>query len=185
MGKYLFVQLWLPLVFGTAFSQYIPDNVLSSVKFHVRNFGIRTDGVFRSLDGRVTFDVKRPQEAKFDMSVNAAGIDTGNELRDSHLRGDGYFDVNRFPVISFVSRQVTAGEAAGTFRMTGELSIKGHSKTISFPFMYTMKNGKIGFTGSFTINRKDFDIGGSSVISDSVGVDLNVVLKNDDKKISQ
>jgi polyisoprenoid-binding protein YceI len=74
-----------------------------------------------------------------------------------------------------VSRQVTAGEKPGIFGMTGDLTIKGHMKTISFPFMYATKNGKVIFKGTFNINRKDFDIGGSSVISDSVGVDLNIV----------
>ena len=169
------MQLYLPLVCATAFCQYKPANDMSTIKFHVKNFGIGTVGLFKTLDGTITFDVDHPQESKFNVSVDAASIDTDNELRDGHLRGEGYIDVNTFPVISFVSRQVTAGEKPGTFSITGDLTIKGHIKTISFPFVYETKNGKVNFTGTFYINRKDFDIGGSSVISDSVGVDLNIV----------
>jgi polyisoprenoid-binding protein YceI len=169
------MQLCLPLVCATAFCQYKPAKELSAIKFHVKNFGIRTDGLFRTIYGMITFDANHPQEAKFNVSVDAASIDTDNELRDGHLRGEGYFDVSKFPVISFVSRQVTAGMNPRTFSMTGDLSIKGHIKTISFPFAFTTKNGKVNFAGTFNINRKDFDIGGTSVISDSVGVDLDIV----------
>jgi polyisoprenoid-binding protein YceI len=171
------MQLCLLLVCAIAFSQYKPAQNISAVKFHVRNFGIRTDGMFRTLNGMITFDINHPLEAKFNVSVDASSIYTDNELRDSHLRGEGYFDVKTFPVISFVSRQITEGEKPGTFSMTGDLTIKGHSKTITFPFKYSTKNDEVNFTGSFNINRKDFDIGGTSVISDSVGVDLNVVVE--------
>jgi polyisoprenoid-binding protein YceI len=171
------MQLCLLLVCAIAFSQYKPAQNISAVKFHVRNFGIRTDGMFRTLNGMITFDAAHPLEAKFNVSVDASSINTDNELRDSHLRGEGYFDVKTFPVISFVSRQITGGEKPGTFSMTGDLTIKGHSKTITFPFNYSTKNDKVNFTGSFNINRKDFNIGGTSVISDSVGVDLNVVVE--------
>jgi polyisoprenoid-binding protein YceI len=83
---------------------------MSIVKFHVRNFGIRTDGMFRTLNGTITFDIDHPLDAKFNVSVDASSIYTDNDLRDSHLRGEAYFDVKTFPVISFVSRRITGGE---------------------------------------------------------------------------
>jgi polyisoprenoid-binding protein YceI len=176
MKKFFFMQLYL-LMCAIAFSQYKPAQNISAVKFHVRNFGIRIDGMFRTLNGTVTFNINHPLEGKFNVSVDASSINTDNELRDSHLRGEAYFDVKNFPVISFVSREITSGEKPGTFTMSGDLTIKGHSKTISFPFMYSTENDKVKFTGSFNIDRKDFNIGGTSVISDSVGVDLNVVVE--------
>lgn len=148
---------------------------MSSISFHVRNFGIQTDGRFTRLQGTINFDFLQPTKARFDVKVDAATVNTDNNLRDSHLRGPDFFDVAQFPVISFVSHDITPLGGNGSYRITGHLMIKGHTKALSFPFTYKAEGELFRFIGSFKINRNDFGIRASSVISDSVSVDLNIV----------
>jgi polyisoprenoid-binding protein YceI len=96
------------------------------------------------------------------------------DLRDNHLRGQEYFDVTKYPRISFVSMKV-AEEADHSLIVYGKLTIKNHSKDISFPFTASQVTNGFVFKGSFNISRKDFDVGGSGVISDNVAVVLSVV----------
>jgi polyisoprenoid-binding protein YceI len=154
---------------------YKPVAEMSTIKFHVKNLGIRTDGSFKSLSGVINFNTTHPTDASFDMRVDAASVDTDNELRDSHLRGETFFNVKQFPQITFVSKSITAKNRPGELMMTGELSMKGHTQLVRFPFKYYTDHEKLVLTGSFTINRRDFDIGESSVIADNVTIDLNII----------
>ena len=93
-------------------------------------------------------------------------------LTDKDLQKDGYFDAAKFPQINFKSSSINATSVSGT------LTIKGVSKSISFP--YTVKKVSDGymFEGDFSINRKDFGIGGSfTTLSNRVDVQLRVNAK--------
>jgi polyisoprenoid-binding protein YceI len=162
---------------------YKPLPEMSSIKFHVRSFGIRTDGSFKSITGTINFDGDHPQDAHFDMSVDAASVNTDNDLRDSHLRDESFFDVKRFPQITFVSKTITAKKRPGELTLTGDLTIKGHTQTISFPFRYVADHEKLMLTGSFNINRTDFNVGESAVIANDVTIDLNIIAIQHDEKI--
>ncbi|HTQ29366.1 MAG TPA: YceI family protein, partial [Puia sp.] len=87
--------------------QYQPVDQGSSVQFKVKNFGFGVTGSFSRLQGHITFDPKDLGAASFDASVEAASINTGNDMRDNHLREDSYFDVKNHPRIQFVSTRVT------------------------------------------------------------------------------
>jgi polyisoprenoid-binding protein YceI len=156
---------------------YSPVDEGSTVKFSVKNFGFTVDGSFKGLKGAIDFDPEKYTEAKFDVSVDANTIFTDNGLRDNHLRDDNYFDVKNHPRISFVSTKVTASNKAGVLFIFGNLEIKGITKEISFPFTATPADGGFLFKGQFKINRRDFNIGGSSTISDNVNVFLNIMAK--------
>jgi polyisoprenoid-binding protein YceI len=95
-------------------------------------------------------------------------------MRDDHLKGDSYFDVQKYPRIHFISTGIAAGNKSGSYLLTGKLTIRDTTRELSFPFTATPKGDDYVFNGEFKINRKDFDIGGTSTISNSLTVTLSI-----------
>jgi polyisoprenoid-binding protein YceI len=174
MKKGIFIAL-LTLVANFAVAQYKPTDQGSSLQFTVKNFGFEVNGTFKGLQGNIMFDPANAASSSFDVTIDASTVNTDNSLRDGHLRGDSYFDVKNFPRIHFVSTQVTGKN--GSYKITGKLTIKKTTKVISFPFNANASNDGYLFKGNFTINRKDYDVGGTSTISDELTVALNILAK--------
>lgn len=168
------------LISGNVLAQYKPTDQGSSLNFTIRNFGIEATGKFTGLQGGITFDPANTATANFDVTIDAASVNTDNSLRDSHLRGDSYFDVKNYPRIHFVSTKVTGKN--GAFTITGKLTIKKQTKNISFPFTATPANDGYLFKGTFSINRREFDVGGASTISDNLDVQLNILAVGSSRK---
>jgi polyisoprenoid-binding protein YceI len=164
------------LVYSAASAQYKPADQGSSLQFSIKNFGFNVTGTFTGLQGDIKFDPADLVNSNFDVSIDAATVNTDNSLRDSHLKGDSYFNVKIYPRITIVSTKVTAGKN-GMYVLTGKLTIKKQTKVISFPFSATASNDGYQFKGTFTINRKDFDVGGTSTIADNLDVALNILAK--------
>ena len=157
---------------------YTPTDAGSKVHFVIKNFGINTRGSFDGLAGSITFDPANLSATSFSVTVDAKTVDTDIEARDNPLRKAEYFDVEKYPTISFRSTKVTATNKDGYLYMFGVLTIKNISKEISFPFTQTSKDGGILFKGDFKINRRDFGVGGSSFsVSDDVSVELSIFAK--------
>jgi polyisoprenoid-binding protein YceI len=147
----------------------------SSIEFKIKNFGITVNGSFRGLKGNITFDTQNTATAIFNLSVNANTVNTGIDSRDNHLRKEDYFNVTKFPVLSFKSIKVTSPGKEGLFNINGSITIKGVTKNISFPFTVTPKQNGYLFTGSFMLNRRDFGVGSSSLIlSDNLDVSFSI-----------
>ena len=172
----LFAILLSLFVVRQGVAQEQPQAAGSSIQFKIKNLGFNVTGSLGAIAGQIRFDPAHPEEAAFDVSVDAATINTDNGMRDDHLRGESYFNVQRYPRIRLVSTRVTAGKK-GTYQFTGQLTIKDHTKEISFPFTATEAGGGHRFVGAFTINRKDFDVGGFSTISNELEVTLDVTAK--------
>jgi polyisoprenoid-binding protein YceI len=173
--KYIFFSLAVVASLAVT-AQYKPVDQGSAVKFSVNNFGFAVGGTFTGLRGSIVFDPQHVADGSFDVSIDAITVNTDNSLRDSHLKKDGYFDVANYPRIQLVSSGLAAGDKAGMYVFTGQLSMKGKTKAVSFPFTVAPVEGGFTFKGSFTINRKDFGIGGTSTISNEVKLELNVVV---------
>jgi polyisoprenoid-binding protein YceI len=157
-------------------AQYKPVDQGSEIKFTVNNFGFAVNGSFTGLQGSIDFDPKNAAAGRFDVTIDASTVNTDNSLRDSHLKNDGYFDVKNYPRIRLVSTKLSGSGASYTF--TGQLTIKDKTKEISFPFTAAPANGGMAFKGTFTINRKDFGVGGTSTISNELTVSLTVMTTN-------
>lgn len=161
--------------------QYKPVDSSSEVNFTIKNFGINTTGSFKGLSGKINFSENNLANSSFSISLNANTINTGIDARDNHIKKSEYFDVAKYPLISFISTKITADAAeTGTYTIFGRLNLKGVVKEISFPFKVEPKKNGLLFTGSFKINRKDFNIGGgTTVLSNSTQLDLKVfAIKN-------
>jgi polyisoprenoid-binding protein YceI len=163
----------------TAFGQnYTPTDAGSKVRFVIKNFGINTGGTFEGLAGSVVFDPANLAGASFNVSVDAKTVDTDMEARDNHLRKEEYFDVEKYPKLSFRSTKITTTNKEGYLFMFGVITIKNISKEISFPFKQTSKDGGILFEGEFKLNRLDFGVGGKSFsMSDELNVELSIFAK--------
>ena len=156
---------------------YMPQNSGTAIKFKVKNLGFNVGGSFTGIKGTIVFDEAKPADASFDITVDAASVNTDNDMRDNHLREDSYFDVKNYPVIHFVSSKITAEGGKGHYVVAGKLTIKKTTKEISFPFTATAGNEGMIFDGEFKINRRDYGVGSSSTISDNVTLNLHVVAK--------
>lgn len=154
---------------------YAPDDANSKVVFKIKNFGSAVKGTFTGLRGRISFDSAKVSEASMDVTVNAATINTGIDMRDNHLRKPDYFGVSQFPTIRFVSDKIKKSDKPNQAVVTGRLTIKKTTKEVSFPFTYTQRGGVVQFSGEFKIDRREFEVGGNSIsLSDDVTVFLNV-----------
>ncbi|MFP5041465.1 YceI family protein [Parasediminibacterium sp. JCM 36343] len=151
---------------------YTPADNGSSVKFVIKNLGFNVDGSFTGLRGSINYVPDNPTVSTFNVSVDANSVNTGNGKRDTHLKKDEYFDAAKYSTLHFISYKITKS-ASGELAVTGIITIKGVSKEINFPFTVTQQEGGIVLKGSFKLNRRDFNVGGSSmVLSDNLVVDL-------------
>src|SRR5690348_662230 len=160
--------------------KYTPVDTASKVHFIIKNFGINTGGDFSGLKGDISFSADTPASCSFNVSVVASTIDTDNSMRDKSLAEEEYFDAAKHPLITIVSTKIekTNKTAAGFYYFTGNLTIKGVTKNISFPFQVKEEKHGLLFTGSFEMNRLDFGVGEQSIVlSNQVAVTLSVFAK--------
>jgi polyisoprenoid-binding protein YceI len=158
-------------------AQYKTVEEGSTLKFNIKNLGFGVHGSFGGFEGSINFDPQSPANGSFDVTITAATVNTDNSLRDEHLKGDSFFDVKNYPRIRLSSVKIAAGNKSGTYQFNGQLTIKGKSKPVSFPFTAAPSTDGYVFKGSFKINRKDFGVGGTSTVSDELEVLINVVAK--------
>jgi polyisoprenoid-binding protein YceI len=173
MMKHFLFLLSAMLMTKFLFAQYKPVDQRSQVKFVIKNFGFAVDGSFTGLQGGINFDSSNLTGAAIDVSIDASSVNTGNNMRDDHLKGQSYFGVTTYPRIRLVATKITA-EKPGAYLFIGNLTIKDKTKEISFPFTVTPGIGGLNFRGQFTINRKDFGVGGTSTIASELTVLLSI-----------
>jgi polyisoprenoid-binding protein YceI len=162
------------------------DKSHSEVSFRVRHMMSRVSGSFGDFGGTIDLDAAAPERSSVEFRIQAASIDTNNDRRDDHLRGEDFFHVEQHPEIVFKStRVVPKGET--TFEVHGDLTMRGVTKPIVLPvtFLGTMTDGrgqtKAGWETAVTLSRKDFGIvwnraldTGGLVLGDEVEVTINL-----------
>ena len=164
----------LSLLTFTTMAQTI-DPSGSGVQFRVSNLGMFTvKGTVDGMKGAVSFRADAPTEARFDVCVDAATINTGNNKRDEHLRTADWFDVAKHPEICFRSNAVE--KTAEGFLAKGEMTLHGVTKAVELPFAHT--NGTL--TGTLTVSRLAYAVGadtGTFTVGEEVTVTITCVLK--------
>lgn len=165
---------------------YAIDSAHSEISFRVRHLLTKVTGHFRDFSGTITVDAADPAQSRVQFQIDAASIDTAVADRDTHLRSADFFDVAKFPHLTFTSERVVQ-KGTDSLVVTGPLTIHGVSKTIDLPVTYlgTMNdpwgNAKAGFEATVRLNRKDFGLTwnaaletGGFLVGDDVDVTLNV-----------
>lgn len=156
---------------------FLPVDEGSTIGFKIKNFGFNSEGSFKGLQGSIVFDPQNAAADSFDVSIDASSVNTDNSMRDEHLRKESYFDVEKYPRIRLVSTAVAVVDRKGHYKLTAKLTIKHTTREISFPFLATPVGGDYIFKGNFTINRRDFDVGGASTLGNDVTVTLTVLAR--------
>ncbi len=180
MSRIIFCFLFLIVSFTAVSQKFKPSDAGSKVHFIIKNFGISTGGDISGLAGNINFSPSNIGTSSFDVSVNVKTIDTDNDTRDGHLKGEDYFDAEKYPLITIRSAKISRPlkSATGWYSFSGTITIHGVTKPIVFPFNAIKKVDDYLFVGGFTINRLDFGIGkNSSVMSNTVKVTLSVLAK--------
>ncbi|MBC7651234.1 MAG: YceI family protein [Deinococcales bacterium] len=176
ISKLLLPILLSALLHVAAAQNYTATDGGSNITFTIKNLGFAVDGSFKNLHGNIVFDANRLNTSFFNVTVSAASIDTKNSTRDKHLKKETYFDVVKYPTIAFVSDKIEKESAANTYKVTGKFTIKNKSKIVAFNFTGIPNSTGIQFKGKVNLNRRDFDIGGSSlVLSDNLVLTLEVM----------
>ncbi|NEB12575.1 YceI family protein [Streptomyces coelicoflavus] len=163
------------------------DRPHSRIGFSVRHAMVTTvRGAFTDYDSRLYFDGSDPSGSRAEIVMRVASVDTGVEQRDAHLVGKDFFDVRRYPEMTFRSTRAVQ-ESAETFRMTGDLTIRDTTRPVELqldylgsvvdPFGYE----RAGFDGTTTIDRRDWGLvynqrleAGGSMVSEKVRLQFDI-----------
>lgn len=171
----------------TVTGTYAIDPTHSRIGFVARHAMVtKVRGSFNEFEGDGRFDAEDPSRSHLRLTIQAASIDTRNADRDGHLRSNDFFDMEAHPEITFASTSVEAVDDA-TYRVTGDLSIKGTTKPVSIDFELTgsvrdpFGNDRIGLEGSTVVNRKDWGLNwnapldaGGVLVSEKVTLEFEV-----------
>lgn len=161
------------------------DKAHSSIGFRVKHMGlVEVPGYFRDFTGTINYDAKDAAKSSVDFTAKMTSVDTGVARRDDHLRNADFFEVEKYPEMTFKSTKVE--RSGNQWMITGNLTMKGVTKQISFPFNVAgfipgERGTRMGATAETTINRRDFGVNygnklpnGTPQLSDDVKVVLNI-----------
>jgi polyisoprenoid-binding protein YceI len=178
---------------AAALETYDIDAVHSGINFKVRHLFTNVPGRFGEFSGTLQYDAEKPQNSTIEIVIQAASIDTDNDRRDEHLRSADFLETETYPTITFKSTKIEPAEKANHYKVTGEFTLHGVTRTIvidvellgfgEFPGM----GHRGGFHAATTINRQDFgvkwnrvlDVGGA-VLGDEVHIECPIEVVRQD-----
>jgi polyisoprenoid-binding protein YceI len=156
------------------------DAAHSEINFTAESRLLSAHGFFGKWNADVAFDPANPAASKVKITIDAASINTRNDRRDGHLRSADFFDVEKFPEITFVSKRIEMTGAA-TMNIVGDLTIHGVTKEVVVPASMVFYDEGVGrFKGMFSIKRKDYGVAYDSrlnPIQDDVQIGFEMTIK--------
>ena len=159
----------------------------SSVNFHVRHLMVsKVHGRFTKWDGILELDDQDMTKSRLEVTIDAASVDTKEPKRDDHLRSPDFFDVEKFPSLTFVSKEIKR-TSNDRYLVSGDLTIRGITKAVTLeveggdqvkdPWGGT----RTGFSAKTQVNRKDFGLtwnlaleAGGFVVGDKIEITLEI-----------
>jgi polyisoprenoid-binding protein YceI len=175
----------MPL-FG-ATETFIADKNHSGAEFKIRHMMSNVGGKFTDLEATANIDRAKPAASSVEFTLQAASIDTASSDRDKHLRSADFFDVEKYPTITFKSTKITPTKDKNTYDVTGNLTMRGVTKTVTIPVAVLgfgkdpWGNERVGFELNTTLNRKDYGINwnkaldqGGYLLADDVKIVVNL-----------
>lgn len=167
-------------------SKWNIDPAHSSVSFSIKHMMIaKVHGTFEKFEGSLNFDPANPKGAEVEVTIDAASINTRVSQRDNHLRSADFFDVERYPALTFKSKRIDG--SGNELKVIGNLTIHGITKEVVLnvegptaelkdPYGVT----KIGASATAKINRKDFGLTWNAAIESGgvlVGDEVSITLE--------
>lgn len=168
---------------------YEIDPVHSTLQFTVRHMMIaNVRGIFKNVKGTVLYDPENPSAAKIDAEIEASTLDTHNADRDAHVKSAEFLDVEKFPTITFKSKNVKPSGAG--LEVTGDLTIHGVTKEAKLDVTEVSQeakdpwgNARVGANAKTKVSRKEFGLHwnapletGGVVLGDEVNLEFEVEL---------
>jgi polyisoprenoid-binding protein YceI len=141
----------------------------ASVKWQISD----KNGVFTGITTKIEFDKAKLKEAKISATVDAKTLDAGIEGLTGHLKSADFFDVEKYPMITFSSTEITATDAG--YLAKGNLKMKDSTKVVELPFTFTEEGtNKAVFNGSLAVNCVDYGVMKSGKKGGTANITLNV-----------
>jgi polyisoprenoid-binding protein YceI len=173
---------------AAATSTWQIDPAHTAAGFAVKHLMISTvRGQFKGITGTVTWDDQDVSKSSVDVTIDANTVDTSEPNRDKDLKSDKFFDVAKYPTITFKSRKVEA-VSAGKVKITGDLTIHGVTKEAVLdvegptpPVKDPWGNTRVAASASTKVNRQDYGVkwnanmdGGGVVVGDDVNITIDL-----------
>lgn len=182
----LFAVLLIAFNMNAQSQNWAFDIAHSSINFSISHLVIsEINGRFDKFEGTVTSSKDDFSDAKIEISIDVASINTDDKKRDAHLKNADFFDVEKYPKIKFVSKSMKK-ISDNKYKLTGSFSMHGVTKDITLDAKYggTIKdpwgNTKAGFKISGTLNRTDWGLKYNSVLEAGglmIGEEIEITCK--------
>ena len=164
---------------------YQIDSVHSSINFKIRHFFSYVNGSFKKFEGTIRVDPDHPEKSSVNATIDTASIDTRNDKRDEDLRSADFFDVTKYPTITFKSKSVKQ-TGAGSGDILGDLTMHGVTKEITLHVKFLGKGKGMGGKAISgwqvtpePINRGDYGLNWSKVVEGTAAVGEEVTVSID------
>lgn len=172
---------------SAAVETYTIDNVHSSVGFSIRHFVSKVPGKFSKFSGTISVDRENLEKSSAVATIDMASINTDNTKRDDHLRSADFFEVAKFPTMTFKSKswKKTGGD---TFDVAGDLTLKDVTRPVvlkvtSLGFGPGMQGAQLsGWEATTTINKADFNVKDPPMLDAALGDDVTITINIEAKK---
>lgn len=158
----------------------------SKVEFTGSKVTGKHEGGFKAFTGTIDLVNAKPEQSSVTVDIDAGSVFVDDDKLAQHLKSADFFDVEKFPKASFTSTKIVPDTAkgAGNYTVTGDFTLHGQTKSITFPAKITVTDADVAVDSEFSINRKDFGIvyagKADDLIRDDVVIRLN--LKSPRKK---
>lgn len=140
------------------------------------------DGKFSDFKGSIDLVDNDPTKSKVSVDITTASLAVEPAKLAGHLKSADFFDVEKFPTASFSSTSIAQGATGGTHTVTGNLTLHGVTKSISFPASIKLEGERVYVLASFAINRKDFNLVYPGMPDDLIKDDVLIKLSIEAKK---
>lgn len=180
--------------FTLAKTKWKVDLAHSEVGFTVKHMMIsRAKGTFDKFDAVIEADVEDLTDATIEVTIDAASVNTRNEDRDNHLRSEDFFNVEKYPNLTFKATDIKK-KGDSEYDVTGDLTINGHTKPVTLDVTFEGQSKDpisgatvAGFSGITEISRKEFGLTwnaavetGGVLVSDEVKIHFELELHKED-----
>jgi polyisoprenoid-binding protein YceI len=152
----------------------------SKVEFTGSKVTGKHEGGFKTFTGTIDLVNSKPEESSVSVEIDMNSVFVDQEKLTEHLKSGDFFDVEKFPKANFSSTKIVADAAkdAENYTVTGDFTLHGQTKSITFPAKITVSDSDVAVDAEFSINRKDFGIvyagKADDLIRDDVVIRLNL-----------
>ncbi len=164
------------------------DPTHTEVEFSVRHLMIsNVKGRFADVAGSLALDEAHPGNVALDVKIAAATVDTRAEQRDTHLRSPDFFDVEKYPHITFTARRVE-GDVYDAFKLHGDLTIRSVTRPVTLDVTLEGRGGdpwgneRLGYSATGKVDRRDFGLTWNQALETggvAVGHDVKIVINTE------